>query len=598
MWNLLLSFGLLASCVRAEFTQSAFGHSDVDGVPAAFGDFNSDELTDIFLLSENFRTIQVMLGASTEPLLTEGPKCTFKRLGRITSVIPGDFDGDAYMDVMFTVALTTGDRNRLGVYINWGGADSLNCTSEDAPPLIEITGEPVALDYNDDMIIDLFALDKDMKRTYYVFSKDRSPPSPVQVSDDFRDKKCKIPHSHAFLDFNNDFTADLVLSGETGFEIWNGVEDQTEFKYHSEIKYPQDVPLVGQSLFLDIELRGQLNLVLPVCQQESCVGSSSILVYVDGTFRNLHLDLKDPENKLWGFVSPRGGSSVDIFGRETITLRGGDFNMDGYPDLIATLVNAAGDYQTVLLENVACSGPSCQNEALTRTFAVQWHALLPSGKRTIMGAFYDFYQDGILDVVLVQMDDTNQFRTVAHRNALDYDSNFVKVIVLTGLTNSLTPPPKLSPMGRRKKTYGTNLPGPRVAYYTTNQDGYQQNGTSAQIPQSAYFALQLPYSVFGLGRTPNFVDTLQVGMCNRSREWRQLIPNSQMIVVPRPVKEPNHWKAQLFITPSKLIVMSTIALGGTCFVIMLIILVLHVKERREDKQEKLMEAHRFHFDAM
>lgn len=33
-----------------------------------------------------------------------------------------------------------------------------------------------------------------------------------------------------------------------------------------------------------------------------------------------------------------------------------------------------------------------------------------------------------------------------------------------------------------------------------------------QLSQSAYFALQCPYTVFGLGRTPNFVDKLTVGM--------------------------------------------------------------------------------------
>lgn len=598
MWCLYF-LGLLAVLgAGADFTEKVFGHGDVEGVPAAFGDFNSDELTDIFLLRDQFKTIQILLAETTDPLLVEGPKCTFERF-HITGVIPGDFDGDAYMDVLFTVRLSNvaSESSRLGVYINYGGADTLNCTSENNPPLLEVQGEPVALDYNDDMIIDLFALDKDGKRSYFVFGKERGPPRAVPVSGAFRDKKCRVPHSHAFLDIDNDFTADLVLSGETGFEVWRGVEALDEFEYRDEIPYPRDMPHVGQSLFLDVELKGRLNLVLPVCQQDRCVGSSSVLVYAEGAFRNLHVDLKDHENKLWGFVAP-GASKVDVFGQDAITLRGGDYNMDGYPDLVATLVNADGDFQTVLLENVPCVGASCQNLALSRTFAVQWEALLPTGKRTVLGAFYDFYQDGILDVVLVQMDDTNQFRTVAHRNALDYDANFVKVIVLTGLTNALAPPPKLSPMGRRKKTYGTNLPGPRVAYYTTNQEGFQQNGTSAQIPQSAYFALQLPYTIFGLGRTPNFVDTLQVGMCNRSREWRQLIPNSQMIVVPRPVTEPNRWKAQLFITPSKLILMSTIALGGTCFVIMLIILVLHIKEKREDKLEKLQEAHRFHFDAM
>lgn len=142
------------------------------------------------------------------------------------------------------------------------------------------------------------------------------------------------------------------------------------------------------------------------------------------------------------------------------------------------------------------------------------------------------------------------------------------------------------------------MPGPRVAYYTTTQEGDIQHGSSVQLPQSAYFSLQLPYTIFGLGRTPNFVDSISVGLANRSRSWSQLIPNSQMIVVPVPVDSPGQWKAQLFVTPSKLILMSVIALGGTCIIIMLIILGLYIKEKREDKIEKLQEAHRFHFDAM
>lgn len=71
-----------------------------------------------------------------------------------------------------------------------------------------------------------------------------------------------------------------------------------------------------------------------------------------------------------------------------------------------------------------------------------------------------------------------------------------------------------------------------------------------------------------------------------------------MIVVPSPPEDPQKWKVRLFVTPSKLIVMSVITLGVTCLIIMLIILGLYIKEKREDKIERLQEAHRFHFDAM
>lgn len=101
-----------------------------------------------------------------------------------------------------------------------------------------------------------------------------------------------------------------------------------------------------------------------------------------------------------------------------------------------------------------------------------------------------------------------------------------------------------------------------------------------------------------IGRTANFLDSLTVGLSGRNRTWTQVIPNSQMVVVPWPPNDPSQWKAQLFVTPSKLIWMSVISLGATCVVITIIILILHVKERRMDQFEKLQESQPFHFDAM
>ena len=37
---------------------------------------------------------------------------------------------------------------------------------------------------------------------------------------------------------------------------------------------------------------------------------------------------------------------------------------------------------------------------------------------------------------------------------------------------------------------------------------------ASQLSQSAYYSLQLPFEVFGLGQTPNFVDLLEVGIQN------------------------------------------------------------------------------------
>ena len=55
--------------------------------------------------------------------------------------------------------------------------------------------------------------------------------------------------------------------------------------------------------------------------------------------------------------------------------------------------------------------------------------------------------------------------------------------------------------------------------------------------------LQLPFLVFGLGETPNFIEDLTVGAAQARgtsyQQWTSLIPNSQIIVITRP---PNNAK--------------------------------------------------------
>ncbi|KAK2576727.1 hypothetical protein KPH14_005381 [Odynerus spinipes] len=554
-------------------------------MPAAFGDFDSDELTDVFMVRKDGKTVQVFLAAEQEPLLRpkDNLKCTFKE--SITSVVPGDFDGDVFMDILVTTIHR--ETKLTDVYILWGGnKDSvvqLNCTTE---RLFSMQGQPLALDYNQDMIIDLFGMDENYKRKFWTFTENRGVYNIISMPERKDSEPISHPHSNAFLDLNNDFLPDLVVTTKKSFEVWHGVEGS--FLFHKEIRFPYEAGVIGQTLYLDVELTGKVDLLVPLCYDKIQYTNCTIMMYSNG-WHDLQVNFRDKSNT-WAFIKGDGRRYTDA-----ITLRGGDFNMDGYPDLLATLeCTSTKQRQSFLLENVACN--TCNG--FNRTFDIRWQALNPFYNETVMAVFYDFYQDGILDVILVELDKINNvYRTAAFKNSLDYDANFVKVMVLTGRNNSMYP---ISPgsLGKKKRTYGTNLPGPSIAYRTTTQDGSPRNAIAAQLPQSAYFSLNLPYTTFGLGRTPNFVDSLTIGVGGKSREWPQIIPNSQMVVIPNPISEPYKWKAQLFVTPSKLILLSAAALGGTCALITLIIVALYWKERREDKIEKLQEAHRFHFDAM
>lgn len=502
------------------------------------------------------------------------------------------------MDLLITLQ-HDGHKHLRNVFILYGSGDDLNCTGTKKPVISKMKGEPLVLDYDHNMTMDVFGLDEEGHRKFWIFGKEKGVYKEI-IDMERHDKPVgdvRIPHSHAIVDLNHDFNADLVVSCEEGYEIWDGY-DKEGFKFSRAIELEKlsstlfgSKGFYGQAVFMDVELEGRLNMVIPVCWTSDCK-NASFLVWTDRPMPyNVPVSLKHPTTGVyWMFAK-----NEDKLYEETVTLRVGDFNLDGYPDILVTLTDESVK-QTFLLKNEPYHGAN-KETTLSRKFEVQWHnGFSAYGNNIIQGSFFDFYQDGTLDVILVQRNE-DTFQPFAFRNSLDYDANFIKAIVLTSLKGARSPS-SMTPLGKRRQYYGSNIPGPRIEFNTTTQEGDKQHGSAAQLSQSAYFALQLPYTVFGLGRTPNFVDSLTVGLFKLHKHHYQVIPNSQIIVVPSPLNKPEFWAVQLFVTPSKLIWNSVIAMSGVCLAILLIIMGLHFKEKREDKLEKLAEAHRFHFDAM
>ncbi|XP_065225175.1 T-cell immunomodulatory protein [Planococcus citri] len=578
---ILLSFLFISSYYCTDLTGLAFGTKRV-GLPAAFGDFNSDELTDLFVIRKNEKgsSVEILLGSTKEPYFNSvGLVCNYSQ--RVVSVVPGDFDGDALMDMLVIATPIPPNGFLNNGYIAWGNVTSLECIDE---PLFQIMDEPLAIDFSKNMKADLFGVNKTGSRVLWLFNSSRVSPQEIPLKlPSTALCELRTPHSHAFLDLNGDNWPDLYLTSKCGFEVWLWDNDASTFNYNNTIKsVPVDSSVVGQTLFMDLETADELNQIVPVTNGRN----SSLLVYLDGEWHDLNVNFKGPKNQ-WAFLLPGMGAFPD-----TLTLHAGDFNNDGFVDILATLAQAVNMDQrgVFLFENVPCS----KNCKISRTFEIQWNALEPFGTNSVMGIFYDFMQDGILDIIFVKQEKDKKIMS-AFKNDLDYDANFIKVMVITGLTNDkIDLPPTL--LGTKRHVFGSNLAGPKIRYKTTTQDGTSRTGVAVQLPQSAHLALYLPYTIFGLGRTPNFIEDLTISLFNKSRTWNQIIPNSQLIVAPK--GEPSQWTAQLFVTPSKIVLQTVVALTGTCIVIGCIIAMLHWKERKEDRIERLQEAHRFHFDAM
>uniref|UniRef100_A0A8V0ZRU5 Integrin alpha FG-GAP repeat containing 1 n=1 Tax=Gallus gallus TaxID=9031 RepID=A0A8V0ZRU5_CHICK len=526
-------------------TAQLFG-AEAYGTPAAFGDFNSDKQTDLFVLRGGNELI-IFLADQKEPYFKPRVKLPMKSLGVIiTSVVPGDYDGDSQMDVLLTTRTQNHGKDELSVFIFWGHNQTLDLNHK---TMINKTfhDEPLVMDFNGDLIPDVFGVTSDSDKPQILIGGNLSRHAALDTQ-----SRMYIPHSHAFIDLNNDFTAD----GD-----------------------------------------GQSEHLLPVCEDINCQKSAIYLT-------KLGMDqwipvLQDFRNKdtLWGFVKNQTDKTTSEVSFP-MTLHIGDYNMDGYPDALAILKNTSGsNQQAFLLENVPCNNASCKSAR--RMFKVFWELSdLNQIKDAVVATFFDIYEDGILDIIVVSKGHSSEdFAIHTLKNNFEADAYFVKVIVLSGLCSNDCP--------RKVTPFGVNQPGPYIMYTTVDANGYLKNGSAGQLSQSAHFALQLPYNVLGLGRSANFLDHLYVGIPRplgeksiRRQEWTAIIPNSQLIVIPYPHNVPRSWSAKLYLTPSNIVLLTAIALIGVCVFILAIIGILHWQEKKADDREKRQEAHRFHFDAM
>uniref|UniRef100_A0A8C7Y244 Integrin alpha FG-GAP repeat containing 1 n=1 Tax=Oryzias sinensis TaxID=183150 RepID=A0A8C7Y244_9TELE len=537
-----------------DVTTELFGKEN-HGTMAAFGDFNSDKQTDIFVITEDSEVV-IFLADSKSPFFKPKVLITKDILPKdtvVTSVVPGDYDGDSQMDVLLTAQIKT---DKTTVFIFWGN----NQTLDMMPDVFGVTSPPL---------------------TEVCFLSNRNPRWHNALSSPV---KMRIPHSNAFIDLNKDFTADLFLTTEVAtFETW--INKVKSFFF--------SLPWGSTWLLLDLWRRlsladgdGYQDHLLPGCVDESCQQSA---IYLSKSWLPVLSDFKQKDT-LWGFVPGKPS--------QPLVLHIGDYNLDGFPDALAILRNISGSGQRAfLLENVPCTGPGCSS--VGRTFHIHWdQSDLGAIQNAVMATFFDIYEDGILDMLVLSHADGQTDSTIhALKNNFEADAYFVKVMVLSGLC--------FNDCNEHVKPFGVNQPGAYVMYTTADSNGNLKNASAGQLSQSAHFSLQLPYTVLGLGRSANFLDHLYVGIPReagdtniRKQEWTAIIPNSQLIVIPFPHDNPRSWSAKLYLTPSNSVLLTAIALIGVCVFILVIIGVLHWKEKKADDREKRQEAHRFHFDAM
>jgi len=325
-------------------------------------------------------------------------------------------------------------------------------------------------------------------------------------------------------DFDGDGNADIIVTTSNTIELWKNMGTdkviEQKFKNVKTISYPMNCTTkkceIGQFAFADFNLDGKLDVVIPICPDgdSQCSDSKIFFATIENlwkkpsvdAFKEMTIDLRTHR-----FDFEKDEEEKDLI-YSAMTPRIGDIDLDGYPDLLVRVKDPSSlKIKTHLLLNFAVDHENEMRKSdLKRGFVLQEEVMPTESDSTmVMATFYDLYENGNEDIILVQKYGNDKYKI----------NNHVKV------------------------PYGTNMPGQTICYKTQRPGIGEIESCAPQLSQTGHGALQLPYTIFGLGLAPNFLDYMFVNVTNvngssRSHTWSQIIPNSQMYVIPFPPESP------------------------------------------------------------
>lgn len=612
---------------------------EISGEIYAFIDVNYDRFTDLIVKRKNNIVVYKSITNEKDLKFTEKLDFVedrdytqdFSNYGEIENIAVADFNGDSFPDLLVTTR-EAGSTDQYFASVCWGTLTTFNPCDYKKFTFKE---QPLIMNCDDDSLSDIFGITSNNSRVCYLGQSSMHAFSFTPMPSITGLNRTVVPGAaHGFVDMTGDLNADLILevidpSKELGkslpqFEVWSRNGPEVSWTLLAEFQIPAPpmeyllvrngstspplFPLskenwftTGHVIFDDFNRDGSPDLLMPLC-----IGPKL------APCQNFRLAIWSGEHRRWFLVTVNNmpGTAGILFTHiepgsfvaTALTVRSGDYTQNGYPDLLIVMTGGKKDTTyPYFITNVPCSSDpgkpvplDCDGFGRTFQLGIQPVA---SCSRVTAAAFFDLKEDGSLDVLF---DCVNETLGAGGRHSVqfaasksDQDSTFLKVEAYTAACGASCP--------NDKEGTGISLPGATFLYRMQDTDGSDISATSTQQSRTSHRSLQLPYALFGLGRTPNFVDKLTLGVPQwpaSTQSWPQMVPNSRMYVIPYPAKDPSHWVGRLYVTPNRLVLMSVAALGGVCLLIGMTVVVLHCCEMRQDKKERDVMKKRFHFDAM
>lgn len=625
-------------------TTSASGIS-FKGIPAAFGDLDLNKRTDVVVIGDDGRRIDIYYQHQRQllPPLELGFSCRTDK--PVIQVYLSDIDSDGIPNLLplliekreehiyhlkslkvkprdldlpyiTSTKLTPNTAYSLATAAALNSETSSNIsnrTLSEAQPIstigecdladlgVVMTAQPLLFDLDGDLRTDFMSLDENRRVTVW------QPPTIVNHGDPIPPFKRStedwnfIPreyfegaHANSFIDINHDNAADIVLSTSTTAKVaylLSHPDPKKSFKNLKLFELDDKQYDYGQSTLVDIDADSRIDHILPRCDK-SHTRTCEIIVLFDNAHKEVIFKF---ENMTSSKTFYNYQLNKETFAKDyefPITLRASDLDGDGYTDFVVVARNKIDSKNSVVyLHNIpAPKAPKTNSDisgvkTMSRTFEVFEITSPATSKQEIaLVTLFDINEDGKVDMLIgfsESRDKPSDMNVTAKMNTQMVDACFMKVLV----TNGYCPVDAGS--------NGQSARGPFICFELSQNDGQKMQGCAGQLSQSSHFALQQPYVIFGLGQTPHFVETLNVSIPGfgqdgrvRTRLLEQIVPDAQVIIIPRQRDNPNSWDYKMFLSPMSDLVFSTlIALAVLCLIILFIIFILHRQETLEDAAE-------------
>ncbi|CED84767.1 Predicted membrane protein [Phaffia rhodozyma] len=653
---------------KARFTENGLvlagdlGLGRLDGKVVALGDWDGDQSLDVFTLTNDQKEIHVWLWDHVNFKYTKA-KPTISTKNKVRNVVPGDFNHDGRLDLLVLSEIDDGgwwnEIKELSVdlYIQQESGEFDSPVSLDRSTLVQ----PTILDSTGNLRPDLLGLMSEkngQQSSLKLWQNDGHGNFTIQEPMLDSSKVCTLsePHSNAFVDLDGDCLADLFLhctdtyTGENTFQIW--VNRRGSFVLSHEGQFPKGS---GMVTFADIDRDGTLDMIFPVCKsfsastgigqdcsvnvvynQQIPLCSTTSTVVLDKEGKRICRDSADlcvadsgfkfefdlstggmtstPLSTLFPSISSPKLALYDVSQSPAVPLplRLGDINMDGYPDVLLLLSPSSGHVQAEILVSSPCSAARCQGKAVEKKRR-DWK-VEEKGMAVVRGitdvtraSFLDLDEDGSLDILIQRSGKQDGTRISFIQNNFYNDAFFLKTRVLTGVCDGVCQPSNRS--FQPYHPYGVAYSGASFKFTILDTNGRKAVTQVAQLPQTAYMALQMPYALFGLGRTNNYVENLFIGTTSHSSpHWTSIegvIPNSQVVISP-PTSSLNpdgsettgRWSWQLYLHPGEYVPWVTASTVFAALILAGVVGFLHLREKREDEIERRRALHRLNVGAM